>query len=50
MSLQNLIESNYFSFFGRLAAYTLCAMSTGGYIYGFILYLVLDLVIMDLAL
>jgi uncharacterized membrane protein len=38
------------SFFGRLAVYSACAMYTGGYFVGLLLYLFLDLVVMDLAL
>jgi len=50
MNLQGLLASDYFSFFGRIAVYTLCAMYAGGYFYGLFLYLFLDLVVMDLAL
>ena len=38
------------SFFARLAIYALATLATGGYIYGFILYMFLDQVVMDLFL
>ena len=38
------------SFFGRLALYYVCANFAGGYIVGYLLYLFLDLVVMDFAL
>ena len=50
MSPEGLLASDYFSFFGRIAVYTLCALYTGGYFYGFFLYLLLDFIVMDLVL
>ena len=48
--IKKLLASDLFSFFGRLAIYSVCALYTGGYFSGYFLYIFLDLIVMDLAL
>lgn len=48
--MNELLSSDYISFFGRLTIYSACALWTGGYFLGLLWYLFLDLVVMDIAL
>lgn len=48
--MYEVLGSNHFSFFGRLALYSGCALMTGGYFWGLLAYLVIDLIVMDLVL
>lgn len=48
--MNHLLQNNLFSFFGRLAIYSVCALATGSYFTGLAAYLFLDLVVMDQTL